>query len=145
MTISGRGGGGSGLPIAFTLSGPGDQIQIAADKLAAYIRSIPGTVNVQTNAGDAAPHLTVRIDPQRAAVLGVSPGAAALVARTAVGGVVATKVRTWNGLVNVLLEILSAKSSQLAAGRRQKNLSLAEDYFANHFPGYPVMPGSLIH
>lgn len=25
-----------------------------------------------------------------------------------------------------------------------KNLSLAEDYFADHFPGYPVMPGSLI-
>jgi len=103
VTITGRGGGGSGLPISFTLSGPGDVIQPAADKLAAYIRSIPGTVNVQTNAEDSAPHLTVRIDPSRAAVLGVSPGAAALVARTAVGGVVATKVRTWNGLVNVLL------------------------------------------
>src|SRR3954471_6462011 len=25
-----------------------------------------------------------------------------------------------------------------------KNLSLAEDYFADHFPGYPVMPGPLI-
>ena len=25
-----------------------------------------------------------------------------------------------------------------------KNLSLAEDYFADHFPGYPVMPNSLI-
>ncbi|GIW79694.1 MAG: hypothetical protein KatS3mg105_1501 [Gemmatales bacterium] len=25
-----------------------------------------------------------------------------------------------------------------------KNLSLAEDYFAEHFPGYPVMPASLI-
>lgn len=104
VTITGRGGGGSGLPISFTLSGPGDVIQPAADKLAAYIRSVPGTVNVQTNAEDAAPHLTVRIDPGRAAVLGVSPGAAALVARTAVGGVVATKVRTWNGLVNVLLQ-----------------------------------------
>jgi HAE1 family hydrophobic/amphiphilic exporter-1 len=104
VTITGRGGGGSGLPISYTLSGPGDVIQPAADKLAAYIRSIPGTVNVQTNAEDAAPHLTVRIDPARAAVLGVSPGAAALVARTAVGGVVATKVRTWNGLVNVLLQ-----------------------------------------
>jgi 3-hydroxyacyl-[acyl-carrier-protein] dehydratase len=25
-----------------------------------------------------------------------------------------------------------------------KNLSLAEDYFSDHFPGYPVMPGSLM-
>src|SRR5947209_3161515 len=25
-----------------------------------------------------------------------------------------------------------------------KNLSLAEDYFADHFPGYPVMPAALM-
>ncbi|HTJ26794.1 MAG TPA: efflux RND transporter permease subunit [Candidatus Limnocylindria bacterium] len=104
LTISGRGNGGTGLPIAFTLSGPDGVIQPAAEKLAAYIRSIPGAVNVQTNVDLEAPHLTVRIDPARAAVLGVSPGAAATAARTAVGGVIATKVRTWNGLVNVLLQ-----------------------------------------
>jgi hydrophobic/amphiphilic exporter-1 (mainly G- bacteria), HAE1 family len=104
MTISGRSMGGSGLPIAFTLSGPPEVIQPTADKLAAYIRSIPGTVNVQTGIENEAPHLTVRIEPAKAAVLGVSPGAAATAARTAVGGVVATKVRTWNGLVNVLLQ-----------------------------------------
>jgi HAE1 family hydrophobic/amphiphilic exporter-1 len=104
VTVSGRGGGGSGLPISYTLSGPPDQIGAAADKLAAYIRSIPGTVNVQTGAELDAPHLTVKIDPARAAVLGVSPGAAGTVARAAVGGIVATKVRTWNGLVNVLLQ-----------------------------------------
>jgi 3-hydroxyacyl-[acyl-carrier-protein] dehydratase len=28
--------------------------------------------------------------------------------------------------------------------RATKNLSLAEDYFATHFPGYPVMPAALI-
>jgi hydrophobic/amphiphilic exporter-1 (mainly G- bacteria), HAE1 family len=104
VTITGRGGGGSGLPIAFTLSGPGDQIEPAAEKLAAFIRTVPGTVNVQTSSQAGAPHLSVTIDPGRAAELGVSPGAAAIAARTAVGGVVATKVRTWNGLVNVLLQ-----------------------------------------
>src|SRR5262245_23575716 len=30
------------------------------------------------------------------------------------------------------------------SARALKNLSLAEDYFADHFPGFPVMPGPLI-
>jgi hydrophobic/amphiphilic exporter-1 (mainly G- bacteria), HAE1 family len=104
VQVSLRGGGGSGAPISYTLSGPDNVLDGAANKLAAYIRSLPGTVNVQTGAEDAAPHLTVRIDPAKAAVFGVSPGAAATAARVAVGGAVATKVRTWNGLVDVRLQ-----------------------------------------
>jgi 3-hydroxyacyl-[acyl-carrier-protein] dehydratase len=30
------------------------------------------------------------------------------------------------------------------SARAVKNLSLAEDYFADHFPGYPVMPAPLM-
>jgi 3-hydroxyacyl-[acyl-carrier-protein] dehydratase len=30
------------------------------------------------------------------------------------------------------------------SARAVKNLSLAEDFFAEHFPGYPVMPASLM-
>src|SRR6516225_6360073 len=30
------------------------------------------------------------------------------------------------------------------SARAVKNLSLAEDHFADHFPGYPVMPAPLI-
>ena len=30
------------------------------------------------------------------------------------------------------------------SARAVKNLSLAEDYFADHFPGWPVMPATLI-
>src|ERR1700745_4283832 len=36
-------------------------------------------------------------------------------------------------------EFVSGKSAKAV-----KNLSLAEDYFADHFPGYPVMPASLM-
>src|SRR5262252_4840324 len=41
--------------------------------------------------------------------------------------------------IDRFLEFTSGESA-----RAVKNLSLAEEYFADHFPGYPVMPGSLI-
>ena len=41
--------------------------------------------------------------------------------------------------IDRFLEFHSGKSA-----RAVKNLSHAEDYFADHFPGYPVMPSSLV-
>jgi 3-hydroxyacyl-[acyl-carrier-protein] dehydratase len=41
--------------------------------------------------------------------------------------------------IDRFLEFHSGRSA-----RAVKNLSLAEDYFADHFPGYPVMPAALI-
>ncbi len=41
--------------------------------------------------------------------------------------------------IDRFLEFHSRKSA-----RALKNLSLAEDYFADHFPGYPVMPAALM-
>ncbi|MFN2461032.1 MAG: efflux RND transporter permease subunit, partial [Candidatus Velthaea sp.] len=117
-TVSERGGGGSGSPINYTLSGPEDQIDGAASKLAAYIRSIPGTANVQTGAETEAPRLNVNIDPAKAAELGVSPGAAATAARTAVGGVVATRVRTQSGLVDIRVEYPEATRNSIEVIRR---------------------------
>jgi len=41
--------------------------------------------------------------------------------------------------IDRFLEFQRGKSAKAV-----KNLSLAEDYFVDHFPGYPVMPGTLI-
>ena len=41
--------------------------------------------------------------------------------------------------IDTFVEFNSGKSA-----RAVKNLSLAEDYFADHFPGYPMMPAPLI-
>src|SRR5438046_10316822 len=41
--------------------------------------------------------------------------------------------------IDRFLEFHSGKSA-----RAVKNLSLAEDHFAEHFPGYPVMPAPLM-
>src|ERR1700744_4108428 len=41
--------------------------------------------------------------------------------------------------IDRFLQFESGKSAQAV-----KNLSLAEDHFREHFPGYPVMPASLI-
>jgi 3-hydroxyacyl-[acyl-carrier-protein] dehydratase len=41
--------------------------------------------------------------------------------------------------IDRFLEFESGKSAKAV-----KNLSLAEDHFADHFPGYPVMPAALI-
>jgi HAE1 family hydrophobic/amphiphilic exporter-1 len=102
LTVQAVGGGGAGGdPLYFTVAGPDDEIGPAGEKLAQFIRTIPGTVNVQTSAETNGPRLDVRIDPYRAALLGVSPGTAATDARIAVGGAVATKVRTAGGLVDV--------------------------------------------
>src|SRR4051794_22987314 len=41
--------------------------------------------------------------------------------------------------IDTFLDFQPGKSA-----RAVKNLSLAEDHFADHFPGYPVMPAALI-
>ena len=103
-----NGGGGGGSAIFYSLTGPEDAIGPAAEKVAKYLRTIPGSVNVQTSAEIAAPRLNVDVDQSKAAVLGVAPSAVANVARIAVDGAVATKVRTPAGLVDVRVQFPAA-------------------------------------
>ncbi len=115
LTVQGEaGGGGGGDPIFYTLSGPEDVLPGAAEKLAAYIRGVKGTVNVQTGAETQANRLNITIDRAKCAILGVDPGAAATAARIAIGGAVATRVRTQSGLVDVRVQLPVEYRTRLA-------------------------------
>jgi HAE1 family hydrophobic/amphiphilic exporter-1 len=98
-------GSDNGDPIYYTIGGPEDEIDAAAEKLANYIRQIPGTINVQTGAEAAAPRMNITIDRRKAAYLGLNPGDVATATRIAVGGAVATRVRTPSGLVDVRVQL----------------------------------------
>jgi multidrug efflux pump subunit AcrB len=103
-----------GNPLAFTLSGPDAGLEAGANKVVALLKEQRGVVNAQSAAEAEGPRLNIHIDPRRAALLGVSPGDAALAARIAIGGLVATKVRLPSGLVDVRLELPEAQRNSLA-------------------------------
>lgn len=102
--VSGDTGGGSGASIFYSVAGPDDKIDAAAEKIASVLRKTPGSVNVVTSSEVAAPRLNVNINSSQAAILGVSPSSAAMQARLALAGGVATKVRTPGGLVDVRVQ-----------------------------------------
>lgn len=104
---AGDSGGGSGASIFYSVSGPEDEIDGAAEKIATVLRDTPGSVNVVTSSEVAAPRLNIDINSAQAAVLGVSPAQAATQARLALAGGVATKVRTPAGLVDVRVQFPS--------------------------------------
>ena len=91
--------------IIYTLSGPPDELDAAAGKLKGYIARLPGTTDVQTSSAVTGPRLEIAVDRDRAALLSVSPQAAAATARAAIGGVIATKLRMPEGLVDTLVQL----------------------------------------
>jgi len=106
--------GEGGDPIAFTLSGPDAELEAAANKLVTFIDQQRGAVNAQSAAEAKGPRLNIYIDPFRSATLGIQPGQAALAARIAIGGVVATKVRLPSGLTDVRLELPEAQRNSIS-------------------------------
>ncbi|TAM86495.1 efflux RND transporter permease subunit [bacterium] len=104
--IAAGGAQNGGSPaITYVLTGPTEGLSVAAGTLAAFIAKNPVASDVQTSNEQAGPRLEIQIDRGRAAMLGISPQAAAETARAAVGGVIATKVRMPEGLIDTLVQL----------------------------------------
>src|SRR5271166_1314700 len=96
---------GGGADLTYTLLGTPENLYPAADKLVAFIKKLPNTIDVTATSEIVGPRLEIDIDRAKAAALGVSPQAAAMTARAAVGGIIATKLRMPEGLVNAIVQL----------------------------------------
>jgi hydrophobic/amphiphilic exporter-1 (mainly G- bacteria), HAE1 family len=105
LLVAGGAQNGGGSDLTYTLSGPPDELDAAATKLANYLKSLPNTTGVNSTSLMTGPRLEIKIDRVKAALLGVSPQDAASVARAAVGGIIATKVRTDQGLIDAIVQL----------------------------------------
>jgi len=119
LAVAGDSGNG-GSDLQYSITGPDAAIGPAAEKIATFIRSLPGTVNVQTSAETGAPRLNVDVDRSKCEILGVNPSDVAQVARIAVDGAVATRVRTATGLVDVRVQFPLADRTTVAELRNVK-------------------------
>ncbi|MEO6990596.1 MAG: efflux RND transporter permease subunit [Candidatus Baltobacteraceae bacterium] len=101
-------------PITYTVTGPAAPRDAFAAKLAAVIAKNPAAQDVQTSNSGAGPRLEISIDRARAAQAGVSVQDAAMTARAAIGGLISTKVRMPEGLVDTILRLPAPQRNDLS-------------------------------
>ncbi len=90
-----EGFGGSGAPVQIGLLGDNfDILNRVATAIAARVKQVKGTLDVDTSWRVGRPELQVQVDRLRAASLGLSTGMVAATLRTAIQGSTETKFRT---------------------------------------------------
>lgn len=72
------------------------ELQRIAEDLIPELRDIPGLENLEPSADEASPELTIRLDRERAAYLGLSSAAVGQAIRTALDGTVPTRFTSGN-------------------------------------------------
>jgi len=105
-----------GFPVQFrVMGGSPEALRTAADEVMAALRAVPGTRDVQLAWGERAPSLTLALDHERLAQLGLSPQAVAQSVQTLLSGATATQLREGDRLVDVVLRAPAAERGDLAA------------------------------
>lgn len=105
-----------GSPISIELRGENEvQLMAVAEELAARIRAIPGTREVETSIDTQRPEYTVQIRRERAGELGLTAPQIASAVQTAVDGKVATRFRGGGEEVDVLVRLVPEARQNLDA------------------------------
>lgn len=87
----------SGSAVALDVQGDDlRELQRIGDQLALRLQDVPGLQNLEPSAEEASPELTIELDRERAAYLGLSVAAVGQTVRTALDGAVPTKFTSGN-------------------------------------------------
>lgn len=111
ITVQPSGGlmSSGGPPITISVKGDDFQVvQSLADEVAARLRTVPGTREVETSTGEALPELHVVVDNERAASLGLSVAQVGQALRAAVEGVTATRYQVAGREMDVRVRLRDA-------------------------------------
>ena len=98
----------SGTPAAIAVTAQGDDLAVLRDlaqRIAAELRTIPGTRDVAANREVTTPSLPVRYRPQDLAAAGLSPAAAAEQVQAAFGGTTAAEIRDGARRIRLLVRL----------------------------------------
>ncbi len=82
-----------------------DQLGIAADRAERLLKSIPGTLDVQTSLRDDGTQFEITVDRDRTAQVGLSAAAVAQTLRTAVSGNIATTIKKQQKDIDVVVKL----------------------------------------
>ena len=105
LLVAGGAMNGGGADLAYTFTGPTESLDAASLKVMRLLKSLPNTTGVNSTSTMTGPRMEITVDRTKAALLGVSPDTAAMTARAAVGGVIATKIRSDQGLIDAVVQL----------------------------------------
>ncbi len=101
-----RDGPPRGAPVAVRVSGDDyERLVDVADQVLAEVRQVPGTRNAATNYQLGKQELQIRVDEQRAALSGLSPGAVATWLRSAFGAAPAATLREGSDEIDIVVQL----------------------------------------
>ncbi|MEE4152904.1 MAG: efflux RND transporter permease subunit [Erythrobacter sp.] len=105
-------------PVTFRLAGPDlDVLRDLGHKLAAIMRSDPGTRDVNTDWGPRAPSLRLELDQSRLRQLGLDPAGVAQQVSMLTSGAVVSQARLGNRTVDVVVRTPPARGQELSSLR----------------------------
>jgi multidrug efflux pump len=103
-----------GVPVQLRLYGPDiETLREVGEQVKACMRSIPGTIDIHDDWGDPVFQLTLKIDPDRAAMSGLTNQGIAATVATGLSGLAVSQMREMDKLIDIDLRLRSSERSQL--------------------------------